>query len=66
VPLMTHVQQVLAERPDNRAPRERFALELQDHLHEDEAQKTLWTLIDWGRYAEIFGYDDSTQTFSAP
>ena len=65
VPLAAHVQQVLAERPDHRAPRQRFELELQDHLHRDDAQKTLRTLIDWGRYAEIFTYDDRTRAFSA-
>jgi NitT/TauT family transport system ATP-binding protein len=64
VPLAAHVQQVLTERPDHRAPRERFELELQDHLHADEAQKSLRTLIDWGRYAEIFTYDDRARTFS--
>jgi NitT/TauT family transport system ATP-binding protein len=65
VPLAAHVRQVLAERPDHRAPRQRFELELQDHLHRDDAQKTLRTLIGWGRYAEIFAYDDRTRTFSA-
>jgi NitT/TauT family transport system ATP-binding protein len=65
VPLAAHVQQVLAERPGHRAPRQRFELELQDHLHRDEAQKTMRTLIDWGRYAEIFTYDDRTRAFSA-
>jgi NitT/TauT family transport system ATP-binding protein len=64
VPLAAHVEQVLAERPDHRAPRERFALELQDHLHPDDAKKTLKTLIDWGRYAEIFTYDDRSRSFS--
>jgi NitT/TauT family transport system ATP-binding protein len=64
VPLAAQVQQVLAERPDHRAPRQRFELELQDHLHPDDAQKSLRTLIDWGRYAEIFTYDDRARTFS--
>jgi len=64
VPLAAHVVQVLEERPDHRAPRERFELELQDHLHREDAQRTLWTMIDWGRYAEILAYDARTRVFS--
>lgn len=64
VPLAAHIVQVLEERPDHRAPRERFELELQDHLHREDAQRTLWTLIDWGRYAEVLAYDARTRVFS--
>jgi NitT/TauT family transport system ATP-binding protein len=64
VPLAAHIEQVLEERPDHRAPRQRFELELQDHLHRDEAQRTLVTMIDWGRYAEILAYDARSRTFS--
>jgi NitT/TauT family transport system ATP-binding protein len=64
VPLAAHVAEVLEERPDHRAPRERFELELQDHLHREDAQRTLSTLIDWGRYAQILGYDARTRVFS--
>ncbi len=64
VPLAAHVIQVLEERPDHRAPRERFELELQDHLHREDAQRTLMTLIDWGRYAEMLAYDARTRIFS--
>jgi len=64
VPLAAHVVQVLEERPDHRAPRERFELELQDHLHREDAQRTLSTLIDWGRYAEILAYDARKRAFS--
>ncbi len=64
VPLAAHIAEVLEERPDHRAPRERFELEVQDHLHRDDAQRTLLTLIDWGRYAEILAYDARTRIFS--
>jgi NitT/TauT family transport system ATP-binding protein len=64
VPLAAHVVQVLEERPDHRAPRERFELELQDHLQREDARRTLSTLIDWGRYAELLAYDARTRVFS--
>jgi len=63
VPLAAHIRQVLDERERHRAPRERFELELQDHLNGDDAEKTLRVAIDWGRYAELFTYDDRTRMF---
>jgi len=63
VPLFAHIHQVLDERRGHTAPRERFELELQDHLNRNDAEKTLRTAIDWGRYAELFTYDDRTRTF---
>jgi NitT/TauT family transport system ATP-binding protein len=63
VPLAAHIRQVLDEREDHRAPRERFEFELQDHLTQSEADTTLRAAIDWGRYAELFTYDDQTRQF---
>lgn len=36
---------------------------LQDHLNPHDADSTLRAVIGWGRYAELFTYDDRTQTF---
>jgi NitT/TauT family transport system ATP-binding protein len=63
VPLAAHIRQVLDERDDHHAPRERFELELQDHLSRSDAEKTLRSAISWGRYAELFIYDDRTRKF---
>jgi NitT/TauT family transport system ATP-binding protein len=63
VPLTGHIRHVLDEREEHRAPRERFEFELQDHLHQADAEKTLRAAIDWGRYAELFSYDDQTRMF---
>jgi len=57
VPLARHIRRVLDERPRHSATEERFLNELEDYLSEDEAKKTLKTVIEWGRYAEIFAYD---------
>jgi NitT/TauT family transport system ATP-binding protein len=64
VPLAARVKTVLNERPGHRAPRVRFEQELEDLLSDDAAQETLDTVIDWGRYAEIFSYNDKTGIFS--
>jgi len=64
VPLAAHIHQILTEREDHRAPRDRFEFELEDHLNSSDAEQTLRTAIDWGRYAEVFVYDDATRTFA--
>jgi NitT/TauT family transport system ATP-binding protein len=64
VPLAQHIRHVLDERPGHRAPRVRFEQELEDYLSDDAAEETLDTVIDWGRYAEIFAYDDQAEIFS--
>jgi NitT/TauT family transport system ATP-binding protein len=63
VPLVAHIRQVLDEREDHSAPRARFDYELQDHLPRSEAEMTLRVAIDWGRYAELFTYDDRRRMF---
>lgn len=57
VPLAKHIRKVLDERPEHQASEERFLFKLEDYLSEREAERVLRTVIDWGRYAEIFAYD---------
>nr|WP_232443327.1 nitrate/sulfonate/bicarbonate ABC transporter ATP-binding protein [Burkholderia ubonensis] len=63
VPLAAHIDEVLGEREGHRAPRARFELELEDHLDARNADQVLRVVIDWGRYAGLFDYDDHTRTF---
>jgi NitT/TauT family transport system ATP-binding protein len=65
VPLSAHICRVLRERNGRRAPRLRFEVELEDHLIRHDAEQTLRAVTAWGRYAELFAYDDKTKTFSA-
>ncbi len=64
VPLAQHIRRVLDERPGHRAPRVRFEQELEDYLSDSAAEETLDAVIDWGRYAEIFAYNDQAAMFS--
>ena len=64
VPLAIHIRRVLDERPGHRAPAARFLRELEDHLSEEEAERVLDTVINWGRHAEIFAYDDDDRVLS--
>jgi len=65
VPFVAHIRHVLDEREGHSAPRVRFKSELEDHLSASDAEKTLQTVIGWGRYAEIFSYDDGKRLFNA-
>ena len=64
IPLASHVKRVLDERPSHRAPASRFREELEDYMSEDYADTTLRTVINLGRYGELFAYDENAQTFS--
>ncbi|MBH1891777.1 nitrate/sulfonate/bicarbonate ABC transporter ATP-binding protein [Serratia marcescens] len=64
VPLAALIKNVLDERPGHRAPRVRFEQELEDSLSDSAAKETLDTVINWGRYGEIFSYNDQTAFFS--
>jgi NitT/TauT family transport system ATP-binding protein len=64
VPLAVHIRRVLDERPGHHAPLVRFEPELEDSLSEEAAQETLRTVIHWGRYAELYSYDDQAEVFS--
>ena len=64
VPLAAHIRRVLDERASHSAPKSRFFDELEDYMAEDAAEQTLRTIVSWGRYAEVFAYDDHAQAFS--
>jgi NitT/TauT family transport system ATP-binding protein len=64
VPLVNVIRQVLDQRWNHRASAARFRDELEDHMSPDYAEDTLRTVIGWGRYAELFSYDEEAEQFS--
>ena len=64
VPVAALIRRVLDERPSHTAPAARFRNELEDYMSEGYADETLKTAISWGRYAELFAYDEQSETFS--
>jgi len=64
VPLARMVRQVLDERWNHRASAVRFRDELEDHMSPEYAEDTLRTLVAWGRYAELYSYDEEAEQFS--
>ncbi|HLZ03005.1 MAG TPA: nitrate/sulfonate/bicarbonate ABC transporter ATP-binding protein [Bradyrhizobium sp.] len=64
VPVLALIKRVLDERPTHAAPAARFRNELEDYMSEEYADETLKTIVSWGRYAELFAYDEQSETFS--
>ncbi len=64
IPLAAYIYRVLQDRPGNHAPRVRFLTQLEDHMTEEEADEALNAVTSWGRYAELFAYNDNSETYS--
>ena len=64
VPLVSHVRRVLDDRPTRTAPARRFRDQLEDFMSEHDAAMTLDCVTQWGRYAELFAYDEVADLFS--
>jgi NitT/TauT family transport system ATP-binding protein len=64
VPLAAHIRRVLQERTNHLAPKSRFLDELEDHMSTEDAEHTLRAVTAWGRFAEVFAYDDDSGAFS--
>jgi len=64
VPLAAHIRRILQERTNHVAPRSRFFDELEDHMSTEDAEHTLRAITALGRFAELYAYDDDSQTFS--
>lgn len=64
VPLAQHIRRILDERAGHSAPARRFRDELEDYMSEEYADETLRTVTSWGRYAEVFAFDEADDRFS--
>lgn len=59
IPLLKRLLQRLRAEPDGSLNGEDILTELESRLTVDEARLQFETAIDWGRYAELFSYDDN-------
>jgi NitT/TauT family transport system ATP-binding protein len=64
VPLVALIRRVLDERPKHEAPAARFRSELENHMTPADAARSLRAAIAWGRFAELFAYDEARHLFS--
>lgn len=64
VPLARYIYDQLIRHPRHRALEENYISLLEDYLSESEAERVLRTVIEWGRYAELFAYDYNSGVLS--
>lgn len=64
MPLVRHICKVLRQRDSQKVSKKYFLGELEDYFSSDEAERVLRVIIEWGRYAEVFAYDDNTEKLS--
>lgn len=67
VPMMEKILWTLQSKSNNKMPREFFDEIYKQHFGSEEAEHQLDITIDWGRYAELFAYEEATkQLFLEP
>ena len=57
VPFASTVSQTISQKRDGRVGKEFLLDILDEHFSEAEAERQFQTLVDWGRYAQLFEYD---------
>jgi NitT/TauT family transport system ATP-binding protein len=60
VALLQQMNQALASKSDHSLPLEFFHDILDEHFSSEEAQRQTETVLNWGRYSDIFTYDPET------
>ncbi|MBN1684567.1 MAG: nitrate/sulfonate/bicarbonate ABC transporter ATP-binding protein [Gammaproteobacteria bacterium] len=61
VPLVRHIYNILNASHNQRVSKKHILTDLEEYLSKDDAQRVLRIIIEWGRYAELFAYDDSSE-----
>ncbi len=64
IPLVKDIRDQLDAAEGHSIPEEHFLNELDDNMINADAKNVLKTVIDWGRYAEIFAYNGNTRMLS--
>ncbi len=60
VTLIQQIQKALQQKSDRSVPLAFFRDVLDEHLSQEDVQRQIDTVLNWGRYAEIFTYDSET------
>lgn len=63
VHMLRHIVEDLEREPSHTLSEEVYLHQLQEHFSDDEAWAQLETIIDWGRYAELFSYIEDRGVF---
>lgn len=63
LPVFKSVREFLKREEDAEVTREEVLEKLAELIPNEDAESSFSTIVNWGRYAELFGYNDDTQTF---
>ena len=63
VPLASLIHDEVHERRNHRVSAARFRDDLEEHMSPDYADETLKAVIGWGRYADLYAYDEEADQF---
>jgi NitT/TauT family transport system ATP-binding protein len=61
IPLIKHIDEILHESSNYRISKKHILEDLEPYLSKDDSNRVLKTAIEWGRYAELFAYDDNSE-----
>lgn len=61
IPIFERIRWVLDSKRNRRMPREFFLEVIRKSVGGEAAEAQLDTIIDWGRYSELFAYDESAR-----
>lgn len=64
LPLARYVRDCLDQEPKHSLSEQVFLRELEEYFTEQEAERVLAVMINWGRYAELFAYDFNSGVLS--
>ncbi len=63
VPVFKELVSFLKEHEGLQATRNQLLEKLAELIPNENSEETFTTMVNWGRYAELFGYNDDSQTF---
>lgn len=63
VGMLRQIVHDLQRAPEHTVEEEHYLEQLKQHFSDDEARAQLETVIDWGRYAELFSYVEDRGIF---
>lgn len=64
IPLIKHIYKTLKVSSNNRISKKRILEDLDPYLSGSDATRVLRIAIEWGRYAELFAYDDKSENLN--
>jgi len=60
VPLVKYIYDELYQKENHRVLKKTILTALEPYLSDEESERVLKIIIEWGRYAELFAYDDKS------